>query len=61
MNSTGRPWLDLVLAIVGSGTGSFGLGLYVGYRWGRRRVITGRHVAGEKRVIRPDEAPPLDD
>lgn len=44
MSPTGHPWLDLVLAVIGSGTGSFGLGFYVGYRWGRRRP-PGRHVA----------------
>jgi hypothetical protein len=43
--TTGRPWLDLVLAILGSGTGSFGLGFYVGYRYARRRRTHGRHEA----------------
>jgi len=44
MGTTGRPWLDLVLAIVGSGTGSFGLGMFVGYRYAKRKSHTrGRH------------------
>lgn len=45
MNTTGRSWLDLALAVLGSGTGSFGLGFFVGFRWARRRpAIPGRHA-----------------
>jgi len=64
LNGTGHAWLDLLLAVVGSGVGSFGLGVYVGYRWAkRRRAPVGRHVGevGEKRVIRREDAPPMDE
>jgi hypothetical protein len=43
VTTSGRPWIDLLIAVLGSGVGSFGLGVIAGYRYAKRRRTPGRH------------------